>query len=384
MYVDGHKQDAIDLKIEKPTSWKLMSGAADDADQSEFHFNNYDLLIDTPVEMGNFDLSTFELDGHTYRIALHALMPFHNKDLLLKELPRIVQAETAIFGPPECDKYTFLIHLVPTAQATDGMEHLNSTQIIEDSYDDLLATAAHEFFHLWNVKRIRPAGLGPWDYTREVYTKDLWICEGLTSYYGDLSLTRAGLWSHPRYYQEIAQEIAELQQRPGRKFMSLELSSWDSWLFLATPRAQLTNHDNTTISYYNKGEIVGLMLDLELRERTMNRKSLDDVFRFMYAEYYQHAKKESYYLQGEAYAPGDFLRAVERVSGADFSAFFRAYISGTEEINYNTFLGYAGLKLEENRNKDGAYQITEIPHANAQQLAIRNSWLNNQPVRANK
>ncbi|MEW6731552.1 MAG: hypothetical protein AB1489_09520, partial [Acidobacteriota bacterium] len=177
-----------------------------------------------------------------------------------------------------------------------------------------------------------------------------------------------------RYYQAIAREIQILQQRPGRKLMSLEQSSWDTWLFLATPNAQLTNHDNATISYYNKGEIVGLLLDLEIRMRTSNRRSLDDVFRYMYQEYYQRGRSDSYYLKGKGFAHGDFLRIVNRVAGSDFTDFFNAYVSGTEEIDYNRFFAYAGLKIEEGKSGT-AYMIKELPHANEQQIQLRNLWL---------
>ncbi|MEW6733704.1 MAG: hypothetical protein AB1489_20415, partial [Acidobacteriota bacterium] len=195
MYVNGHKQDAIELKIEKPANWKLISGAVDHPEQTEFHFANYDLLIDTPVEIGDFEVDSFQHDGRSYRVVLHSYTSFNNKSQLLASLQRIVAAQTAICGLPDFTHYTFIFHLAPYAQNTDGMEHLNSTQIIENNLEELIATASHEFFHVWNVKRIRPVELGPWDYSREVHTKSLWISEGLTSYYGDLSLLRAGVWS---------------------------------------------------------------------------------------------------------------------------------------------------------------------------------------------
>src|SRR5262249_38149497 len=157
--------------------------------------------------------------------------------------------------------------------------------------DELLETISHEFFHVWNVKRIRPSGLGPWDYSREVYTKSLWISEGLTSYYGDLMLERSGVWTRLKYYQAVSNQIQKLQNRPGRKLMSLENSSWDTWLFLATPKVQITNVENNTVSYYNKGQLVGMLLDLEIRKRTKNRKCLDDVFRYMYDEFYARSKQ---------------------------------------------------------------------------------------------
>jgi predicted metalloprotease with PDZ domain len=383
MYVSGHKQDPIDLKIKKPGHWKLINGAAADKDQTEFQFENYDILIDTPTEIGDFELDTFRIDGLSYRVMLHSLINFNDneKEQLLDALKRIVESQTGIFGTPDFKHYTFLLHLVPISHPTDGMEHLNSTQIMEGDLESLISTASHEFFHVWNVKRIRPAEFGPWDYSQEVYTKSLWICEGLTSYFGDLSLVRSGIWNRSRYYQAVSREIQYLQLQPGRKLMSLEYSSWDTWLFLATPKVELTNHDKTTISYYNKGEIVGLIMDLEIRKRTSNRKNLDDVFRYMYEEYYQRGRSENYYLKGHGFAHGDFLRAVNKISGSDFTSFFNAYVSGTEEIDYNHFLGYAGLRLEELKTGNMSYQLKEISNADDNQRRLRDQWLGPQEKR---
>jgi predicted metalloprotease with PDZ domain len=374
MYVVGHKQDSIDLSIKGPDGWQIINGAAAGIEQSGFHFDNYDLLVDTPTEIGDFELDTFNFDGRTYRVVLHSLVTFNEKERLITSLKQIVETQTRIFGRPEFDHYTFIFHLVPPSYPTDGMEHLNSTQIIEAGVDELIATASHEFFHIWNVKRLRPLELGPWDYSREVYTRNLWICEGLTSYYGNVSLVRSGVWSRQRYYQTLTREIQYLQLQPGRKLMSLEQSSWDTWLFLATPKVEGTNHDRATISYYNKGEIVGLMLDLEIRRLTSNRRSLDDVFRYMYEEYYQRSRPETYYLKGRGFSGLDFLRAVNRVAGSDLTAFFNSYVSGTDEIDYNHYLSYAGLKLEESK-ATGSYQLKELPHANDQQRELRDLWL---------
>src|SRR5262249_20890474 len=155
MYVVDHKQDRIDLTVDKPAAWRLINGAADDVDEAEFHFDNYDMLIDTPTEMGDFQFDTFQVDGRTYRVALHSYSQSVDRDRLVDNLKRIVEAETRLFGTPDFKHYTFILHLVPYGSATDGMEHLNSTQVIENGFDELLETISHEFFHVWNVKRIR-------------------------------------------------------------------------------------------------------------------------------------------------------------------------------------------------------------------------------------
>jgi predicted metalloprotease with PDZ domain len=372
MYLVGHKENPIELKIEKPNDWKIINSATNDINQTEFYFENYDVLIDTPTEIGKFDLETFQIGSSTYKVMLHNYHPFNEKNRLVQALKQIIEAQTNFLGEPDPNHYTFLIHVVSPTYPTDGMEHLNSTQIIDSNLDGIVETASHEFFHLWNVKRLRPIELGPWDYSQEVYTKSLWIAEGLTSYYGDLFLLRSGYWSKEKFYSFLSEQISLLESRPGRKQTSLEQSSLDTWLFVATPKSQTTNEEQITISYYNKGEIVGLMLDLEIRNRTSNLKSLDDVFIYLYKEYYLNSLQTSYYLKGRGYAYEDFLKAVNKVSGLDFTDFFQAYVSGTKEINYNTFFSYAGLYIE-GSNYDR--EIKENPKATKEQVEIRNSWL---------
>lgn len=373
MYLVDHKQDPIELLLKYPAEWQVISGATSSINQTQCHFDNYDLLVDTPTEIGTLDISSFTVAERRYRIVVHNLNSSYDKIKLINALRRIVEVETAIWGAPEFEHYTFLIHLVPTSIDTDGMEHLNSTQIIENNVSDAIVTAAHEFFHLWNVKRLRPKELGPWDYSHEVYTQSLWISEGLTNYYGNLCLTRAGITSPQDYYQALADQINYVQKRNGRQVMSLEQASFDTWLFLAAPHAQSTNQDNTTISYYAKGELVGMMLDLEIRARTNNSKSLDDVFRYMYQYYYLDSVASSYYLKGTGFDDNDFLHAVNKITNSDFSTFFQDYIRGTKELDYNPFLKAAGLTLLVH---NGSYTIKELPNATPTEINLRDSWLN--------
>ncbi|MGH9444374.1 MAG: PDZ domain-containing protein, partial [Terriglobia bacterium] len=232
----------------------------------------------------------------------------------------------------------------------DGIEHLNSTEIIvpgvtgSATRSEALQLAAHEFFHTWNVKRLRPAGLGPFDYTREVYTRSLWFAEGVTTYYAYLNLYRSGIWSQPELLRHLADQIRTFQQEPGRGMMSAESSSFHAWFYDRAPQLQQTNFVNSTISYYNKGAILGMLLDLEIRERTQGRKSLDDVLRSMYQKFYQ-APAATYYLPGRGYTERDILEALNRVSGSDFTSFFERYVAGTGPLPYASVLGAAGLKL---------------------------------------
>ncbi|MFW9930339.1 MAG: PDZ domain-containing protein, partial [Candidatus Thorarchaeota archaeon] len=232
----------------------------------------------------------------------------------------------------------------------DGMEHLNSTDIVVrgalsgDGLLQALETAAHEFFHLWNVKRLRPVGLGPFNYSREVYTRSLWFVEGITTYYAYRNLLGSGVWSRPEFLDRLAGEIRALSDEPGRKLMSAESSSFHAWFFDRSPQMQETNFANTTISYYNKGALLGMLLDLDIRAATHGEKSLDDVMRLMYRRFYE-SPATSYYLHGRGYTEQDIIDAVNQVSGMDFMPFYQRYVAGTAPLPYNGLLAKAGLAL---------------------------------------
>jgi predicted metalloprotease with PDZ domain len=239
------------------------------------------------------------------------------------------------------------------------MEHLNSSQIIVQGelsgtgLAEALETAAHEFFHLWNVKRLRPAGLGPFDYTREQYTRSLWFTEGVTAYYAYLHLLRSGVWSRQQFLEHLAEEIRGLELEPGRLLMSAESSSFHAWFYDRSPQMQETNFANTTISYYNKGAVLGMLLDLEIRARTGGQKSLDDVLLAMYRKFYAPPAAD-YYGPGQGYKSEDILQAVNAVAGSDFTTFFERYVRGTEPLPYAPTLASAGLQLRVSTSADSA------------------------------
>ena len=193
---------------------------------------------------------------------------------------------------------------------------------------------AHEFFHLWNVKRIRPDALGPFDYTQENYTKLLWAAEGITDYYSDIALRRAGLISDKDYLAGEAKAIQSLQETPGRLVQSAEEASFDSWIKYYRPDE---NSVNSQVSYYEKGALLGLLLDLEIRKRSKGAKSLDDVMRYHFNEFYQ---------QGRNYTPQDFQKTCELMAGASLDRFFSRYVRGLEELDYDAALNAAGLRLD--------------------------------------
>jgi predicted metalloprotease with PDZ domain len=357
MYIEGHKPDPVHLTVEAPANWKVASGYSLDANQRSFDAPNYDGLIDTPIEISpSVSTASFTDHGKTFTVALHDYATDEDARAALVQklvdgVKRIVAAEMSMMPEPDFDHYTFLFHFAPDIAAGDGMEHLNSTQIIvsgllsEDSLDEALTDAAHEFFHAWNVKRLRPAALGPFDYTRENYTPSLWFAEGITSYYSYVAQLRAGLWTEQDFLKRLSGEIAQLETEPGRGLMSAESSSFHAWFYDRSPQMQETNFANTTISYYNKGAILGMLLDLEIRARNGGRESLDDVMRLMYRRFYG-APRSTYYLPGRGYTEEDIQQALNEVGGGDLTDFFRAAIQATSPLPYSKVLAQAGLDLK--------------------------------------
>ena len=351
MYIEGHKPDPITLNIEAPGQWKVISGFSTSPSEHTFRAPNYDRLVDTPLEIcGECTVDQFEEQGKTIQVAVHTYNDDdQDRSRLLAGLKKLVHIEMAAMPPPDFEHYLFIFHFVPDLAMGDGMEHLNSTQIIiqgsvRDSTQEALETSAHEFFHLWNVKRLRPAALGPFDYTRQDYSRSLWFAEGITSYYADLFLLQSGLWTREQFLSHLANAISTLEREPGNKLMSAESSSFSAWFFDRSPQMQETNFSNTTISYYNKGELLGLLMDLEIRSRTQGNKSLLDVMRLMYHQFYE-APATSYYGPGRGYEEKDVLEALNSVTGADFAPFFERYVSGTDPLPYQEILAKAGLQL---------------------------------------
>ncbi|MFN2493319.1 MAG: M61 family metallopeptidase [Pyrinomonadaceae bacterium] len=354
MYVVDHKPDRVKLVIEPPSGWRIVNAQMDNPHQREWQFPNYDILIDTPTEIApDWTADEFRVDGKQYRVIVHSFgEEGHKRTALVRDIEKIVRAETAMWGPPEFDAYTFLIHFAADDRSGDGMEHLNSTQVIEPgalaepgTYGAALDTVAHEFFHVWNVKRLRPLELGPWDFTRPLNTRSLWIAEGLTSYYGHLMLRRAGVWDDIRFLRRESETITAIESSQGSRLMSAEDSSLSAPFIDDAPHAQKTNLANASISYYPKGELIGMVLDLLIRGKTNGRASLDDVMRRMYDEFYLKSPNASYYLRGRGYMSDDFQRVASEVAGYDLDEFFQRYVRGVEVLPYEEAFGYVGLRV---------------------------------------
>ncbi|MEP6705868.1 MAG: PDZ domain-containing protein [Pyrinomonadaceae bacterium] len=356
MYLEGFMNTSSTLRILPPPSWKIATGLpAASGMKDTFRAENFDILYDSPVEVSNFKTLAFEVKGVPHRIVIDGEGNY-DPERMRDDVQKIVTAEVELMGGeiPYHD-YTFILHLRSTGGG--GLEHLNSTALgyprfgflsersqssnsaapgaqSVPTYRGFLGLVAHEFFHLWNVKRIRPDALGPFDYTKENYTKLLWVAEGLTDYYAGVALRRAGLISQKDFLDDTARAIQNLQNTPGRLVMTAEEASFDTWIKFYR---QDENSINSQISYYEKGAILGLLLDLEIRKRSHDAKSLDDVMRYLYNQFYK---------KGRNYTPQDFQKVAELMAGSSLDEFFARYVHGREELDYNAALDAAGLRLE--------------------------------------
>ena len=341
MYPKDQLKSPSTIRVVPFGNWRVATGLrAVDEKKNIFHAEDFDQLYDSPFEVSDFKTIEFEAKGAPHRIVISGEGNY-DAERLRTDVKKIVETEIEMFGekPPYKD-YTFILHLRTTGGG--GLEHMNSCALIARSfsftpaasYQNFLTLISHEFFHLWNVKRIRPDALGPFDYTQESYTKLLWVAEGITSYYENLFLRRAGLITEGQFLNGLEDSFQDLQSRPGRLQTSLEEASFDAWIKFYRPDE---NSINNQISYYDKGSIVGVLLDLEIRRDTKNEKSLDDVMRYLYREFYQKERN---------YTPEDFQKACEIMAGKKLNGFFDSYVRGREEIDYDSFLSVVGLRLD--------------------------------------
>ncbi len=337
LYVpDRRAEDVRVILPDVPGIWKVASaipiggGSSLGAPTYTLDAKNYDALADAPIETGKFE--EFGLAGISPRISVVVHGDGWRKKHVEEELKRICEYEIKLMGGAPFDHYTFILHIGKGAGG-GGMEHTNSTAIGIPSDEYLSGVAAHEFFHLWNVKRIRPATLEPVDYTKEQYTRALWFAEGVTSTYGAYTLVRSGIWNKERFYADLGEQISELEARPANRWQSAEQSSLDAWL----EKYPLYNGPDDSVSYYTKGQVLGDLLDILIRDRTNNTKSLDDVLRGLNTDF---AK------QGKTYRDSlDIRLEAEKTAGGSLEEFFRDYVAAAEPLPYKAVLALAGLDL---------------------------------------
>ena len=362
--VDARNQPMAVRFNQLPETWHIATPLTS-AQDGTFTAENYDRLVDSPVEIGTFQESDFDESGAHYRVVIDAESGDYDPAKITAVLHKIVAAATSWMDDHPFDTYMFLYHF-PRGPAGGGMEHAYSTAIdvsadvLSRSPEVLSSVTAHEFFHLWNVKRIRPQTLEPVDYTKENYTRALWFSEGCTSTAADFIQLRGGLLDERLFEQQLGAGIGELERRPAHLTQSAEESSLDAWL----EGNPYYRRPERSVSYYNKGELLGIILDLAVREASHGQDSLREVFQWM---------NDNYAKKGRFFADSDGVRqAAEAVTHADLGWFFTKYVQGTGEIPWNDFFRTVGLFVvvakntvadpgfSASRNFDGPMTVTSV------------------------
>lgn len=342
-YEEGEVQRPFELEIvDIPEGWTVSTPLAETA-PLRYTGASYHVLTDSPFEIGTHDRLGFEQDGVRYDVAVRSMGPYDQPGLL-SLLERIVAYQVELMGGAPFDRYLFIFHF--TERGGGGMEHTYATAIsvsYESVNRDIAAVAgvtAHEFFHAWNVKRIKPDVFVNYDYAHENYTDALWFAEGVTSYYDGLTRVRAGIWSPKEYWRSMSDEIKRLESRPGRFVHSVTDTSLLTWF----DRYPDWTRPEVSISYYNKGEILGLLLDIQIRASSGNDISLDDLMSALYTRY------NDVYGNGRGYEDTRALEAaLQDLTGQDYDAWFDRYVLGTAPLPYDSILALAGLELQTDR-----------------------------------
>ncbi|PRD55761.1 M61 family metallopeptidase [Sphingobacterium gobiense] len=340
MHIKNHVDLSCTVQVIRPEKWHHISTGLPKAtnDGQTFYAETFDILYDSPIEIGNQDIWYFEASGVQHEFAMVGGGNY-SKQQLTSDITKIVEAETALWGENPNTNYVFITHNYQTGGG--GLEHLNSTVLgasrnayqIPNAYKNFLCLVAHEYFHLWNVKRLRPKELGPFNYDAENYTTGLWIMEGFTSYYDNLVIRRCGFFSIGEYLDMLANDFNQVYNRPGYRIQSAALASFDAWIKHYRPDE---NSANSSISYYNKGAMLAVALDLYILAETHGKKRLDDVLRAAYHAFY---KKENSGFEEKA-----FQALAEAIAGVNLSTIFDAAHS-TEELDYNSYFNRAGYEL---------------------------------------
>lgn len=343
MYLEGELDKSSTVKVIPHSTWSQVSTGLTPVKGEKFTYyaKNFDWLFDSPIEVGNQDVFEFTASGVRHEVAMVGGGNY-DKEKLKVDMAKIVEHETAIFGDNPNEYYLFIVHNYKSGGG--GLEHLNSTVLgasrdgytDPETYEGFLSLVAHEYFHLWNVKRLRPIALGPFDYDNENYTTNLWVAEGFTAYYDNILVERIGVYSPNKWLSIIEDDINAVDNRLGNKVQSLSESSFDAWIKHYRPNE---NSSNTTVSYYVKGSLIACLLDLEIINASDAKQSLDDVMRYSYNEF--HNKK------GRGYTDAEFKKVLEKFTKQNLDQFYADYINGTKTLDFNKYLNYAGLELIE-------------------------------------
>jgi len=343
LYVPELKMSSSVLTIKPYKNWNTISTGLKKVSESDFVYYSpdFDILVDSPIEIGTHKVLNFKALGIPHAIALYSNAPLlADEKLTVETFKKVTEAAASVVGEHPCEDYTFIIHQLPGIGG--GLEHLNSTTcqtspsayMNESTMKNSMSLIAHEYFHLWNVKRIRPIALGPFDYENENYTHMLWVSEGITSFYEDNILLRAGIFTPDDYIKREQIAISSIENQAGNAVQPVAESSWDAWIKYYRPNE---NSRNSTISYYDKGGVLGALLNLYIIGETKGQKSLDDVFRYLWNEYYKKQKR--------GFKDEEFQKACELISGKNMDTFFNKYVWKADAIDYNEFYKYVGMTL---------------------------------------
>lgn len=334
----GHRNDPSTLHLKLPAGWNVISALKETPDPMTFTAADYDTLVDAPTEMGKFDVTRFEVEGKPHYFVANPAGTFSaEKAKRFTEMQgKVAQADSKLFGGLPYDKYVSFYFFAPAeSNASGALEHLNSFVAFAPPGDVatpemIIPTAAHEYFHLWNVKRIRPAEMWPYDYSRENETPLLWVSEGFTNYYGSLARYRAGVSTQENFLAGVGGTAGGIESEDARNYISPAESSVSTWAGYDTPVA-------FGISYYGQGQNLAALLDLSIRQDTNGAASLDDVMRALFNEHYK---------RGRGFTTEDMISIINRLTKKDYHPFYEKYVFGTEVPDYDRIFGYAGYALE--------------------------------------
>ncbi|MBU6325553.1 MAG: PDZ domain-containing protein [Bacteroidetes bacterium] len=340
MMVEQLKHIPGTLEVLLPSAWKQMNVALPQTASGVFSFAHYDDLADAPLIAGNYETADFKVQGVLHTVAVVG-QGNQDMDVFVRDLKAICDTTTGIFGQHPCKNYLFIV--LNTEAGGGGLEHANSCTVMmprwqwnnPTRYKQFLGLCGHEFLHLWNVKRIRPEALGPFDYSRENHTDMLWVAEGITSYYDELILRRAGYYTREAYLEKVAAAINDLEQRPGRLYQTLAESSHDAWIREYRPNE---NSKNTTISYYGKGQVLAFLLDASIVSRTSGARNLDDVMKALWQQFLKRPER--------GFSNDEFYATLDAIGGAGLGAEFRRLVESTETPDYAGILAKAGITAQ--------------------------------------
>ena len=334
---EGHRSRPSVVRFDVPTGWRIASGLDETADSTVFTAPDYDTLVDQPTLMGQLDVTRFIVDGKPHDVVANPAGVFSAEKTraLIGHLTKLAETQGRIFGGLPYRKFVYFYLFRHAEAPAQVLEHANSFAAIWDDGarlqpGDVVGQAAHEFFHVWNVKRIRPVQMWPYDYARENETPLLWVSEGFTTYYTGLTPYRAGLRDVRTFLEGLAGAIAEVEGNEARRYISASDASTSAWIGYGAPPP-------FSVSYYTQGRILAALLDLSIRHDTHGGSGLDDVMRTLFTDFYQ---------RGRGFSSGDLIRVVNRITRNSYEGFFNRYVSGTDVPPYETIFGYAGYQLE--------------------------------------